>query len=58
MFKLKKLAFSLLQFYDAAKAAKKRLLKLTEHLKLSSFINIVTKIDVDDLKIQEQIKNK
>ena len=46
-FKLKKLAFSLLLRYDATKAAKKRLLKLTKHSKLS----MITKIDVDDLKI-------
>ena len=30
---MKTLAFSLLQFYDAAKTAKKRLLKQTEHRK-------------------------
>ena len=42
LFKLKKLAFLLLYFYDAAKAAKKRFLKLTEHSKLSSFANMIT----------------
>ena len=48
------LAFSLLQFYNAAKTAKKRLLKQTEHSELNSF----TIMDLDALKILEQIKNK
>ena len=41
-FKLKKLAFSLSQFYDVANVAKTRLLKLTEHSKLSSFACLQT----------------
>ena len=51
LFKLKKLAISLLQFYDAGKPVQKHLLKLTDYSKLSSFTNMVTKINVDDLKI-------
>ena len=50
---MKKLTFSLLQVYDAAKAVKKPLLKLTEHLKLNSFTNIVAKIDINTFKISE-----
>ena len=34
--------FLLLQFYDAAKQAKKSLLKLTEHLQLDSKITLET----------------
>ena len=45
----KKLAFSLLQFYDAAKPAKKALLRLTEHSELNNFTNMVAKIEIDDL---------
>ena len=40
------------------KAAKKHLLKLTKHLKLSSFTNMITKIDVNDLQILEQMRLK
>ena len=39
-----KTCFSLLQFYDSPKPAKKCLLTLTKHSKLSSFTNMVTKI--------------
>ena len=43
----KNIAFSLLQFNHVAKPAK-RLLKLTKHSKLSSFTNMITKIDLDN----------
>ena len=41
-----------------AKAGKKSLLKLTEHSELNSFTNMAAEIDIDALKIQEQIKTK
>ena len=47
----KKLAVLLLRFYDASKAAKKHYLKLTEYSKVNSFANMVTKIDIDAIKI-------
>ena len=47
----KKLAFSLLQFYDAAKARKKPSLKQTKQLELNSVSNMPAKIDIDALKI-------
>ena len=47
----KKLSFSLLQFYGAAKATKKRLLKLTKHSEFNSFTNMNAEIDIDALKI-------
>ena len=46
-----KLAFTLLQLYDAAKQQKKRLLKLIKHSESNSFTNMVAKIDIDALKI-------
>ena len=49
--KLKKRALFVLAIYYAAKVAKKSLLELTKHLKLSSFTNMISKLDVDDLKI-------
>ena len=42
---------SLLQFYDAAKAAKKHLSKLTEHSELSNFTYMVAEKDIDAFKI-------
>ena len=47
----KQLAFSLWQFYDVARAAKKRLLKLTENSEQNSFTNMIAKIDVEALRI-------
>ena len=47
----KNLAFSLLQFYNAAKAAKKPVLKQVEHCELNNFTNMVAKIDIHTLKI-------
>ena len=41
-----------------AKAGKKGLLKLTEHSKLNSFTTLVAEIDVDALKILEQMRLK
>ena len=38
LIQIKMFASLLLQFYDAAKTAKKRLLKLTEHWKYNSFM--------------------
>ena len=49
-FNLKKLAFSLLQFYEAAKAGKKLLLRQTLHWELWSATNMFAKIDIDALK--------
>ena len=48
---------SLFHFYVAAKVAKKPLLEKTDHWKLNSFSNMVAKIDVNDLKIKEKVKN-
>ena len=48
----KKYAFSLLQFYNAAKTGKKPSLKQTEQKELNSATNMATKIDIDTLKIQ------
>ena len=52
LFKLEKTRFSLLQYYVAAKMAKKHLLKLTEHLELNSFTNMVAKIDISTFKFK------
>ena len=49
LFNLKKLAFSLLQFYNAAKARKKPSLKQTEQYELNSVSNMPAEIDVDAL---------
>ena len=40
------------------KAEKKPLFELTEHWKLNTVANMVAKIDIDALKIKENIKNK
>ena len=47
---LKKLAFLLLQFYDAAKVRKKPSLKHTEQQELNSVTNMPAKIDINALK--------
>ena len=56
----KKLAFLLLQYYDAAikTAKKKRLLKLTKHSELNNFTNMVAKIDIDALKFKSKTTNE
>ena len=51
---IEKTSFLLLQLY--AKAAKQRLLNLTNHSK--PFYNMITKTDDDDLKISEQMRLK
>ena len=50
--------FCFCNFTMLAKAGKKNLLKLTEHSELNSFTNMAAEIDIDALKIQEQIKTK
>ena len=47
----KKIAFSLLQFRDVAKAAKKPFLLQTEHSELNSFTNMVAKVNIDTFKV-------
>ena len=52
----KKLAFSLLQFYDAAKARKKPSLKHTEQYELKRVSNMTAEIDIDALKVFTKLR--
>ena len=48
---MKMLAFSLSQFYDAAKTAKEEFTQADRALGKNSFTNMVVRIDIDALKI-------
>ena len=47
---------SLFQFYDDAKAAKKRLRMLSEHSELKKFMSMFARIYIDALKISKQMR--
>ena len=48
---MKMLAFSLSQFYDTAKTAKKVFTQADRALEISSFTNMVAIIEIDALKV-------
>ena len=58
LFEMKILAFSLFLHYDAANTARKAFTQADRILGIKQFTHIVTRIDIDALKILEQMKVK